>query len=113
MPMGKLQSALRLRWKRFLFNAKQRGISLKKRSLALWSEIPVKKREFISKTSVSLVNYGWTAFLLAVPTYFGLSVFIELRFIYCIFSWLCLLPVLEHYYVWFRDSWRGEILPPQ
>lgn len=52
-----------------------------------------------------VLNYGVTSFLSSFPMllFFGPVVFLK-----CFFSLWFLLPVIEHYYVWIREDWRGK-----
>ncbi len=95
--------ALSMKVRLFMRN---RYIAVRKKFLDKWTRIPEKSRiKFISTLSIVL-NYLVNALLLAVPISLLTTVSYPKTVICIWFS----LPFIEHYYVWFRENWKDNLI---
>ena len=85
---------------------RKKYIILRKSTLTQWTKISEERRkQFISFFNSSF-NYLQNAVLIAVP----LSLLTRFSYIQSMIIIWFSLPFIEHYYVWFREKWKDDLL---
>jgi len=85
---------------------KEKYFVVRKKFLEIWTKISEEKRKkFISFLDISF-NYLQNALLISVPVMLLLHISYW-KSVICI--WI-ILPFLEHYYIWIRETWKDDIL---
>ena len=85
---------------------RKRYIAVRKIFLEKWTKIPEERRELFFSFLHSSFNYLQNALLLAVPIWLFASA-PYYKIMLCI--WFTL-PFVEHYYLWFREKWKDDIV---
>ena len=83
-------------------NMLNRYIEVRKKFLKRWTKISEKNRKKFFISLSSAINFFLTALLLTVP----ITLLTTVSPWKTVISLWFFLPFMEHYYIWFRETWK-------
>jgi len=85
---------------------------LKSKIFQFWGNLDVRKQNWLIVKTNSILNYLISAIIFSIPIYLILYLKYSLElynYFYIILIMWTLLPLIEHYYIWFKEDWKKEV----